>query len=100
LVQVAELIFDSELLPGSDLATGADISNDGEWIIIRTYSSLFIWWRDPTKPLWEAFEHNPCPSPLANEPQGEAVGFASNGRDYLTISEDLEQPVWLYTWEQ
>ncbi len=98
LVEVAELIFGGDALPGSDLATGADISEDGEWIVIRTYSSLFLWWRNPEKTLWQAFEHNACPSPLAHEPQGEAVGFAANGRDYLTVSEKLDQPVWLYSW--
>ncbi len=100
LIQVAELIFGSELLPGSDLTTGADISSDGQWIVIRSYSDLFLWWRDPAAPLWDAFDHNPCPSPVASEPQGEAVGFAANGRDYLTISERTEQPVNLYVWQE
>lgn len=99
LIEVHELLFGGVALPGSDLATGADISPDGEWILIRTYSSAFLWWRDPARPLWEAFQENACPVPVASEPQGEAIGFAANGRDYLTLSERVDQPVWLYSWQ-
>ncbi len=100
LVEVHELVFGGELLPGHDRTTGADISKDGEWILIRTYTSLFAWYRDPALPLWEAFDHNPCPLPLADEPQGEAIGFAANGRDYLTVSEGEAQPVMFHGWEE
>ena len=94
--EVASLLFGEAPLYGSALTTGSDASADGRWILIRTYSSLYLWRRDLERPLYTAFEEPPCPVPVASEPQGEAVGFAANGRDYLTVSERSEQPLYVY----
>ncbi len=93
---VAELHFGSGSLPGSPLATGADISSRGCHILIRTYSSAFIWLRPPGTSIGEALAGPPCPVPLCSEPQGEAIGFSADGSSYFTVSEGGHQPLYRF----
>ena len=73
-------------LPGT-IITGADVSPDGSIVLVRTYRRVLAFARPKGAPLADAFTVDPCPAPQVNEPQGEAVGFAANGRAYYTISE-------------
>jgi 5'-nucleotidase len=73
-------------LPGT-LVTGADVSPDGSMVLVRTYRRVLAFARPADAPLVDAFTVDPCPAPQADEPQGEAVGFAANGKAYYTISE-------------
>jgi len=89
LEEVAQLHFGDGALTGSPLATGGDVSPDGRWVVIVTYTSAFAWPRDPSQPLYTAFANPPCELPRASEPQGESVAFdVGNGALRLsTISE-------------
>jgi hypothetical protein len=93
---VATLTFGKEPLAGSAPTTGGDISADGDEIAIRTYDSAFIWRRIPGGTIAEAFATEPCPIPLANEVQGEALGFSADGNDYYTVSEGSSIPIYFY----
>ena len=44
-------------------------------------------------PLAAAFGVDPCSAPAAAERQGEAVGFAADGKSYFTISEGAGAPI-------
>lgn len=85
--------------------TGGAISPDGTEILIKNYSNVYHFTRDPnTQTILEALQGAPTvlPSyvggPTANlaaakvdhptqEPQGEAICWSSDGRDYWTASE-------------
>lgn len=79
-------------LPGS-LVTGADVSPDGSTVLVRTYRSVLAFVRPAGAPLADAFRATPCQAPQAEEPQGEAVGWAADGRSYVTLSEGDHVPV-------
>lgn len=69
------------------LATGGDISPLGDEIVVRTYHSAFLWRRGPTSTVAEALATAPCPLPLVDEGQGEAIGFTVDGAGYFTLGE-------------
>jgi 5'/3'-nucleotidase SurE len=83
-------------LPGT-IVTGADVSPDGSIVLVRTYRRVLAFARPRGAPLADAFVVDPCPAPQVNEPQGEAVGFAANGRAYYTISEGEHAPIHRFT---
>ena len=49
--------------------------------------------RPKDAPLEAAFAVDPCSAPAAAERQGEAVGFAADGKSYFTISEGAGAPI-------
>lgn len=78
-------------------STGGDISQDGCQIIIKNYSSVFYWNRNPSESIFEALMRMPVKLPYSQEPQGEAVAFSPNGKSYYTTSEKrLDQNPVLY----
>jgi len=85
---VLTLTFGEGALPGDTETTAGDISRDGSLIAIRTYDHAFMWRRIPGATIAEALQTEPCPVPLKDEGQGEALGFSSGGgRDYYTLGE-------------
>ena len=71
-----------------DFATGGDIARDGRAIAIRNYGSrAFLWTRAAGEPLGTALSRPPCEAPIAEEKQGEALGFLASGAGYVTLSE-------------
>ena len=79
--------------------TSANISPDGHEILIRTYRQLFYYKRQPGESITDALKRTPRLLPLADEPQGEAVGWAIDGSGYYTTSEQTlmtSQVVYFY----
>jgi hypothetical protein len=84
--------------------TGADVSPDGHWIIVRTYTGVYLFHRGSEQSLSEALKTRAClPSP-PHEMQGEAIAFLrtlndapSAGRSippsFLTVSEGAGAPL-------
>lgn len=70
-----------------DKVTSAGVSPEGSEILIRTYGQLFYYKRGPGESILNALKQRPRRIPLANEPQGEAVGWAIDGSGYYTTSE-------------
>lgn len=71
-----------------DLATGGDISRDGQFIAIRNYkTSAFVWVRGQNESIADALSRPPCKVPVAAENQGEAFAFMIENKGYVTISE-------------
>ena len=82
---VTTLAFSSDALPGIPLTTGGDVTPAGDAEVIRTYNSAFLWQRPKGASLAAAFDSAPCPVPLRTEPQGEAIGFDTDGAGYFTV---------------
>jgi hypothetical protein len=78
--------------------TAADISPDGDEIIIRgvpnSTGRLFI--RPPGGTIADALNSTPITIPLRTEPQGEAIAFDPNGWGYYTVSEFANQPIYYF----
>lgn len=79
------------------LAVGGDVSPDGREVIVRGMFNASLWARPPGSPLWRAFAGRQVFLPLANEPQGEAICFDSDGRGYFTLSEGARQPLYYFS---
>lgn len=78
------------------LATGADISRDGEMLLLRTYEEVFLFVRQNDESWPTALQRPACPLPLAWENQGEAITFLADGSGYVTVSEGAGQPLIFY----
>ena len=79
---------------GSTLVTAADISADGRFLALRTYTGTFILnadgLEDPTLWLQDGF----CEAVSPVEPQGEAIAFSSGVDGYYTVSEGLNPAIY------
>ena len=67
--------------------TAADISRDGEKILVRTYGNVFYWKRRPDQTVEEALKAQPQKLTHVGELQGEAIGFTPDGKGYYTVRE-------------
>jgi hypothetical protein len=81
---------------GSERTTAGDISPDGRWILIKTYTHAYLWHRPIGASIARALAAPPCEVPLEREPQGEAIGFSADGRGYFTLSEGESQPIYFF----
>ncbi len=95
LAEVDELAFGTGMLAGSNRATGGDISPDGQSILLRTYSNAFLWKR-AGRSVAATLAGDPCPVALAQEPQGEGIGFSADGKSYFSISEGISPTLYRY----
>jgi hypothetical protein len=68
-------------------ATAGDISADGKEILIKTYDKVFLWTREESESIADAFMQQPVRLKYTPEPQGEAITFHPNGIGYYTLSE-------------
>lgn len=73
--------------------TGGDISPDGHLIALRTYTEVRLWDREPGRDVAETLASPPTCRRRVIERQGEAIGFAADGRGFVTISEGEHPPV-------
>ena len=79
---------------------GGDISPDGKGVLLKSYIKVFYWHRDNEQvSIVELLQREPQSLPYRPEPQGEAIGFASDGSGYFTLSErqsGLEPHLYFY----
>ncbi|MGE3242946.1 MAG: PEP-CTERM sorting domain-containing protein [Pirellulales bacterium] len=70
-------------------ATAADISPDGRFILVRTSSAApgRLYERLPGQSVVDAFQSGYTPFALGPESQGEAIGWAADGKSFYTTSE-------------
>ncbi|MBN1612471.1 MAG: hypothetical protein JW940_37920 [Polyangiaceae bacterium] len=87
LERVMELKLEDSMGLTGGLVTAGDIAADGSAVLIRTYMDARYWPRASGRSVAEALQNVPCTVPLHREPQGEAIAFSADGRDYLTVSE-------------
>lgn len=92
LKEKARLNFsEGALLTVIPTTTAADISPDGSEIIIKTYTTQFLWRRGDNQTVEEALGGTPCPIPVG---PGEGIGFSADGNAYYTVSEGLHTPLY------
>lgn len=78
---------------GSALVTGGDIHPGGHSVILRTYTNLWVYPMKPGEGAAAALARPPCLVPVADEGQGEAVGFNAAEAAYRTVSEGTSKPI-------
>jgi hypothetical protein len=74
--------------------TAGDISPAGDVIVLRTYTSVFVFARAGDEPVAAALGREPCEAPAPLERQGEAIAVDADGEGYTTISEGSEPTIW------
>jgi autotransporter-associated beta strand protein len=79
-----------------DWLTAADISPNGNEIIIRGLDEARIYTRPVGGSIGDALNTTPTNVPLVNEGQGEAISFDPNGWGYYTVSEGGDEAVTYY----
>lgn len=68
-------------------STGGDISTDGREILIKNYTHVYRWKRNPSESLESALQRTPEKLNYVPEPQGEAICFNASGAGFYTVSE-------------
>lgn len=82
--------------------TGGDISNSGKKIIMKNYDTIYYWLRKPGQSLQDAFSQHPDHLTYIVEPQGEAICWSNDEKDYFTLSEEAdntEARLYFYTFK-
>jgi hypothetical protein len=87
LTWLGQLHFGRPPLPGSPMPTSASTTKDGRTILVRTYSSVFLFPRAPGESVMSALRRAPQPYPSPSEAQGEAIAFVNGETAFVTISE-------------
>lgn len=77
----------------NQLVTAADISDDGQNVVIKTYEYILYWKRNGNEDLMQTLQRQPTCLPYIGEVQGEAFSWSVNADKYYTWSEtDLNIP--------
>lgn len=93
---VRRLNFSLPPLAGAEV-TGGDISPAGDRVLVRTYSTAFLWTREPDQTMTEALARAPCTAAIPPfETNGEAIGFAADDSGYFTLSEGVSSPIYYF----
>lgn len=86
-----------ETTDNDDRPSAADISADGSEVLIRSRTAAYYWSIPEASSIVDTLVGVPgIEIPLADEPQGEAIAFDAVGRNYFTLSEDPNQPIYVY----
>src|SRR6185369_2077623 len=85
-------------LDNADWITAADISPDGNEIIMRAGATTtgLMYTRPAGGSIADALATTPISIPLLSEAQGEAIGFDPQGWGYYTTSEGAGAPIHYY----
>lgn len=67
--------------------TAADITPDGNEVLVKTYDSIFYWHKEGAETTAQMLARKPVVLPYVPEPQGEAIAFDHYGLGYYTVSE-------------
>ena len=88
LTFVREMIFN-----GFRSVAAGDISADGGLIAMRRNGRAWVWNRQSTQTISNALAASGSTQPVANDVNGEAIGFHPTGLGYYTISEGFGAPI-------
>ncbi|MBS1560829.1 MAG: hypothetical protein JSS89_04425 [Bacteroidetes bacterium] len=69
------------------LATGGDVSHNGQEVLIKNYTHVYHWTRQGAEPLSETLRRQPEQVTYMPEPQGEAIAWNADDTGYYTTSE-------------
>lgn len=83
------------------MVTAADISPNGNEVLIKNYLNVYHWTKTGSESISELLGTEASRLPYTVEPQGESIAFDSNGNAYFTLSEaGNNQPVVLYNYSR
>jgi len=81
--------------------TGGAVAPDGKRVALRTYADAFEWDVPDGDVVKAITTGKPRITPLPNEPQGEAIAYSRDGKNFLTVSditaEKVSTPLLRYT---
>lgn len=76
-------------------ATGADISKDGHWIVVRNQDEGFLWYRSTGVSVEDTFKaNNVAPGRVPVTALGEAITFAGDGSGVYHKPESGKTPLY------
>jgi hypothetical protein len=93
----AELRLAGEL--NVELVSAGSISRDGRRILLRRERVGWLWSRAAEETVAEALARKPVKVQVLGKrqgPNGEAIGFAPDGRSYFTVSEGKKQSIYRF----
>lgn len=96
LEAVGEIGLATRRLPGDPFAVGGDVASDGARVVIRSYTTAFVWERRPGISLADALAVDPCVLVLEPEAQGETLALSGAPGSMFTVSEGSLSPIWRY----
>ena len=67
-----------------------DISPDGSEVLVKDYSSVYYWKRNPDETIAEVLKRTPKVLPYTPEARGESIAFCYTGNGYYTLSEEVD----------
>ena len=76
--------------------SGGDISFDGRLVVLRRGGTVWLWTRSLSQSVGDALGGAGKSVPVANEENGEAIGFHPTGLGYYTLSEGYGQTNYYY----
>ena len=76
--------------------SAGDVSADGSLVALRRGGTGALWVRAAGQSIGDVLAGNSINIPIANEPNGEALGFHPTGLGYYTLSEGSSQPLFYY----
>jgi hypothetical protein len=79
------------MIPGSQMITGGDISPDGKFVVLRSYTAAYEFAVPSKFENW--IKSAPRRIDTTQEGQGEAICYARDGRSLMTTSEGSPCPV-------
>lgn len=65
----------------------ASLSMDGKEILVKTYTNIYYWERQPGESIPQALQRAPLSLGYVLEPQGEAICFRNDNSGFFTLSE-------------
>lgn len=77
-----------------NVATGADITEDGKHLVICTYVGGYVYTRKSKESWADALKREPTLFPLPLRKQGETIAFSPDAKSLYLTSEKLPVPVW------
>ncbi|HTJ50473.1 MAG TPA: hypothetical protein VL443_13525 [Cyclobacteriaceae bacterium] len=70
--------------------TAADISPDGNEILIKNYQQVFYWKKKDNESISQLLKQKPVRLAYSPEPKGESICWATDGSGYFTTSEIVD----------
>lgn len=81
------LILDKMLTMPFHNIVSADISADGQEVLMKNYDKIFYWRKSGEESISQLLEKEPIMLPYKPEKQGEAITWALDGAGFYTLSE-------------
>ena len=68
-------------------AVAANISSDGNEVLIKSYQHIYYWKRNTGEAFLQLMEKEPVQLNYRTEPQGESIAWSQDGTGFYTLSE-------------